>query len=1115
MANIQLFAQKQGETGFSSYYELDLYKEEPIKITKNVEDAVDPQKTASNFSRTFRVPNTSVNGQFFKAVFNVNAIDFDATQKADAYINVNGTYFMSGNIRITQIYRNDSQGKIEYELIFMGETSTFASIVGPKDLSDLNLNQYAHTITYNQIQNSWNSSLFGGDIVYPLAEWGYTYTSGVPDQSTLAFYQLPISQKGFTNSANPLDQNQFKPAIRAKAVWNKIFEEAGFTYESTFLDDDIFGNLYLISSNDALPTQNEASDFEAINSGFQSLASATPGTQVKLEFPTAFTNTGNDFYTTTSKYIAPFTGAPYTFQLSLELSLKPIPASVAYFTLVLQVNGTQVQTRTAYFDSTPCFGLAPCTQPLYYAGFGNIAIPFSYPLNAGDEVTVHLVKPGGYTILEVGNASFKGFSPNVVNPGGLMPSNYKQIDFIKGINDKFKLIWEPDPLNPKNFFIEPWKDWVAQGSQRDWTAKLNENMDISIQPRFYTQPRELVFKDSNESDLYNWSYEQQYKQLFGELRQDSDIELITGSKDIKTIFAPVPLAPIGNSNRFLIPHFAKDTEDQRQPIQVKPRLMYYNGLQSAPYTWYMKNDGGTSVAQNQYPVFSQFDRYPFDTSAFDFNWDNVVQYWDLADVTESVGSGRTSKDAFSEFWSKWYNDAFSSYSRILEASFVLDLEDISTIRFNDLIYVKDSWYQPLSIKDYVLGDKAEVRCQLLKLGTVGVNINPGPTGPGSGPKVYNYTGLCFDPGIQCNAYCCSNQNTFTVYTTASTLNTSSQWYMDQGLTVPVLNGWYYDGSYTYYVAGGQLTQVGTGSGCSCNPPVVATKACTSASFCTACCCTSFPADIYYNGVSLEASTLAYSTGSYDPLTPGNWYKELGGTAVVQMGSDGITIVQVGNCGSCICDVLVDSDITGTGDASSVNGATGSCCGSGATGSFGYQDVYFDGPTWGGGTGYYYDPYKLQPVGGTGSIYISDGKQWKYTTAGTPGTTGACPDPQGAGVCPGKTALVDTNMENPSPTNIELVLTYETSPDGINWYYNGYDQAVGNTFNNAYTPYWDPSHSWRMEMEVPIPSGTIDYNIYKNAVLIHSASGITSFPFYTPEYGPIGTDVYAIDFNWNP
>ena len=1119
MANIQLFAQKQGETGFSSYYELDLYKEEPIKITKSVEDLVDPQKTASNFSRTFRVPNTSVNGQFFKAVFNVNSIDFDATQKADAYINVNGTYFISGNIRITQIFRNDSQGKIEYELIFMGETSNFASIVGPKDLSDLNLNQYAHTITYAQIQYSWLGTLFGGDIVYPLAEWGYTYTSGVPDQNTLSRYDGNVSLYGFTNSSFPLTQSQFKPAIRAKAVWDKIFEEAGFTYESTFLDDDIFRNLYLISTNDSLPTQNEASQFE-VEGGFQYLGPlSAPGVPLQLEFDTAFINTGNDFYLNTDKYIAPFSGQPYTFELELDLDLYPVPTTPQYITLVLQVNGVTVQTRTATYDSSPCQWLgsytSPCIQPLYYNGT-NTVIPFSVNLNAGDEVTVHLVKPAGFTTITTYDQRFRGLAPNSVNPSGLMPANYKQIDFLKGINDKFKLIWEPDPYNPKNFFIEPWKDWVAQGEQKDWTGKLNENKDISIQPRFYTQPRQLVFKDSNESDLYNFSYEQEYKEVFGELKQDSDIELITGSKDIKTIFAPVPLGPIANAKKFLIPHFAKDTEEERQPIQVKPRLMYYNGLQSAPYTWYMENDAGVATAQTLYPVFSQFDRYPFNTQAFDFNWTNVPQYWKLLDVTEAVGSGRTGKTAFGEFWAKWYNDTYSSYSRILEASFVLDLDDISQLRFNDLIYVKDAWYQPIKITDYVLGDKAEVRCQLLKLGTVGVNIQPGATGPGSGPTFYTYKNLCYDATDQCEAYCCENKTTYTIYTAAGTLASSGQWFMDTGLSVPALSGWYYDGALTYYISNnGQLQQIGTGSGCSCLPPTVSSKACTSTSFCTSCCCTSFVTDVYYNGTSLDTSTLAYADASYNPLVPGNWYRETGTNNSVQIGSDGVTIVQVGNCQSCICDTLVDDALVGTGDTSNANGATGSCCGTGTTGAFGFNDVYYDGPTWKGATGYYFDPFKLQPVGGTGSMYLSDGETWKNVTAGSPGATGACPDPQ-SGACPGKSKVIATNMENASPTNTEMVLTYETSPDGINWYYNGQQIASGNSFNNGYTPVWDPTHFWRMKMFVdPLYGGTVSYSLYKNGNLIHIDGGTSTFPFYTLEYGPIGTDNYDIDFAWVP
>ena len=273
MDYIQLYCQEQGATGFTSYIEIDLYNTEPIKLTKSVQSLTDPTATTSTFSRTFRVPSTNANGQYFKAVFNVNTIDYDATITADAYINVNGTYFIGGNVRLQNVFRNDATGKIEYDLLFLGETGNFGTIVAPKDLSTLNLSDYTHALNYTNIQNSWTYNLFGGDIVYPLAEWGYTYSSGavaIPTQSTLARYDATVAPKGFTNAINPLALEQFKPAVRVKAIWDRIFQEAGFTYDSTFLGNlgalngsDTFTKLYMISTNEASTIQTDSVAFEA------------------------------------------------------------------------------------------------------------------------------------------------------------------------------------------------------------------------------------------------------------------------------------------------------------------------------------------------------------------------------------------------------------------------------------------------------------------------------------------------------------------------------------------------------------------------------------------------------------------------------------------------------------------------------------------------------------------------------------------------------------------------------------------------------------------------------------------------------------------------------------
>jgi len=1111
MDNIQLFALQQGATGYSGYRELDLYQEEPIKITKSVQSLEDPQATTSNFSRTFRVPHTPTNGKYFKAVFNVNSTDFDARQKANAYITVNGSTFMDGNIRINQIFRGDATGKIEYELIFMGETSTFASVVAPRELSELDFSNYTHTVNFFQLNKSWERKLFNGDIVYPLAEWGYSYTNDVPDQSTLSKFDNNVSLYGFTSSSHPLSVEQFKPAVRAKVVWDKIFEEAGFTYESQFLDDSWFQNLYLISTNEALPTQRTNSDFEAQQS-FQQFGQVNVGDKIKLNFPSVVTNNGNAWIPNASKFIAPFTGAPYFFTLKdcvFQFTANPPPYQFSPYSLNIQfylyVNGVQAAIQTgsiSYLSSTG-------TQIGYVENYtGANEVLLSANLQEGDEVEVYVAVPPGQAgfTFELLAGTLIGETPNTVNPAGLMPANYKQIDFIKGINDRFKLIWEPDPDNPKNFFIEPWVDWVAQGSQKDWTDKLNNDKDYSITPTFYTQPREWIFKDAEESDIYNFSYIQEFKETFGERKQDSGIEVITGNKELKSIFAPVPLAPIGNSKDFLIPHFAKDTETQRQPIQVKPRLMFYNGVQDAPLTWYLENDFGTPIAYNDYPLFSQFDRYPFDDLAFDLNWKNVKQFWDVAD-TPLVGSGRTPRDAYSLYWESWYNDTFSSSSRVFEGTFVLDYDDITKIRFNDLIFVKDAWYMPLEISDYVLGARSEVKCKLLKLGTIGINIDT--TGPGSGLQTYSFTGICYGETL-CEAYCCQGFAQYTLYSDQSSLSSSYRLWFDKNLTIPAPIGFWSDGTDVYQVGvQGFITSVGTGASCTCFPLVVSSNACTSSNFCTAVCCSSYPTPIYYDGTSLDTSTVAFSSAGYSVLIPDNWYRESGGQAV-KIGKDGYTIVQVGNSVACNCNILSDAKVLGIG-----SGVTGACCGEGATGALGLNEVYYDKPTFVSSTNFYQDPFGDFPLGAVDSVYISDGVSTVDISGATAGASGACPSSATVyDICPGRTEIVEVLQENAEGVVTELLTYNEISFDNSNWINNGLQISSGSTFSDTFNPKWSPGSFFRFQVIVPaLYGGSVQYRVIKNGSTIDA--GEESSPFYTPSYGPVGEDTYNIILEWIP
>ena len=255
MAQVQLYAKKQGT---DEYVALDLYPEEPIKLNLSVQNIEDPLAANSVFSRTFKVPNTSVNSPYFKAVFNVNSVDFDASKKADAYINDNNLYFTSGNIRLNAIYRGEKEDSVQYEITFYGETSDFGSKIGGGFLNELDFSAYNHNKSYNNVAASWNNGLFNGDIVYGLIEWGYNYNANnQPIEPTLS--------NGFNNSFTLTSKayllEQWKPQFRAKAIWDQIFEESGYTYDSVFLDSVLFKKMYVISDNIAQATLDNSNTF--------------------------------------------------------------------------------------------------------------------------------------------------------------------------------------------------------------------------------------------------------------------------------------------------------------------------------------------------------------------------------------------------------------------------------------------------------------------------------------------------------------------------------------------------------------------------------------------------------------------------------------------------------------------------------------------------------------------------------------------------------------------------------------------------------------------------------------------------------------------------------------
>ena len=930
MAFVQLYAKKQGT---EEYVALDLNESEPIKLNLSVANIIDPTATNSVFSRTFRVPHTSVNGPYFKGVFNVNSINFDAAAKADAYILDNGIFFENGNIRLNAIYTNSEDNSVEYEITFYGATSDFGSKIGGGFLNEVNLNAFNHSKNYQNITASWTGGLFNGDVVYGLIEWGYTYdNNNRPNIPTLSAgfersFTNPVTSGGLIKS--PYKLQQWKPQIRAKALWDKIFEEAGYTYDSTFLNSDFFKKQYIISDNEARALLDNANTFRAENQGvtYNVLAAQFPWiTPIEIEDP------GSNFVpnqTTSGIYTAPATGN-YRFRMKadqVEVYLYGAGSEdgvIGWEAKVIDVDTNQVVGLDVGQWTFSQYGNSETLNAEMYTYVNaNQRLKFEFR-------TFRISGPvySGSTQIQFFGTSVECFdAPNIMSFNAIMPANIRKIDFMKSIINRYRLVFVPSKFEANHFTITPWKDWIFEGRSKDWTNKLDASKDMVIKPLFFDQARFQIYKDQEDSDYLNYNYQLGIKQTFGQLNLDSTNELIKGTKEYKDQFAPTPLDGIGfkttaggagsenSAAAFLIPHMAKDTGGnaandgtvsvgKREPIQPKLRLVFYNGLKTAPITWYMADDlaGNAAPPLNQYPMMSQYSEWPVTSTTFDLNWENEEPLYDVERVTAfgvSNPKAQTGFSCFNTFWKTWYDVTFDPYSRIVEANFVLDYNDILDLKFNDYVFVKDAWYFVNSITDYVTGSVSNCKVQLVKLGN-----NVGITLPVVSPPTYALQETCYHPTVKCTAACCATYNgstTATIYTDSISLSTSTIAYQDQFGGILAAPGYYKNSTGTIYVNGNGAISLQDTSDCNCVPVYYTFTAFLNTSGCNVCCSDGQTVTLYGANPVFEQNGSFYQNTLLTLPAPAGFYKQSGATFALQVTPNG-SVVNNFLCSNCNCTV---------------------------------------------------------------------------------------------------------------------------------------------------------------------------------------------------------------------
>lgn len=695
---------------------LDLYDTDPIKLNFSIED-IENFTTKSTFSRSFRVPATRKNNEVFVNAFEINGIDFDVTVKLSAQILFNGAEFSRGQIRLNSIYSTRDGENVDYELLFLGETRDFLSAVGSGYLRELNLSAYTHTQSISGISSSWQaypqntgftSGYFNGDILYPLIDFGNNY-DGDGDILDSRISQNNTGEH-FTQNNHPINLNRFKPMIRAKALIDRIFTEAGFTYESNFLTGSTFRNLYVsafgtTNTNTNTGTLNNVIAYTDSNIGSISWLNV-PFNNEQLDAANKFNGT---------IYDTPATGSyDFRWQLLGQATLSN-PLTTGTLRIRVMKNGSPLNTYNKTITAIPA------------SNFGGwaFAVENTYSLTAGEDVYLEI--SGGtnidsFTIYAGGLLTIENVT-NSISIAGLFDPQYKKVDFLKDIFTVFRLVVQPSKVLANHFIIEPWNDFIGTGNILDWTDKADISKDIVIEPLFYTQEQKLKFtyKDG-DGDFLNVDNLNFVGETFGTLKADSFNELLTGERVIQLGFAPTPITQIERKNpligkTFIIPqiHNHESQDNVTYPIKhlpIKPttRLLYYNGLKDTDSVTWHYSDGVTTTGITNYPMVSYWEKYPSSAETINLNWQIENGY-----IVSSANNELIGTSIYNGFWSNYIDLLYNKNSRRVTAYFILNDSDVRDFDFRDVVFFKNAYYLVEKIVDCVVGEKTATKVQLLKL----------------------------------------------------------------------------------------------------------------------------------------------------------------------------------------------------------------------------------------------------------------------------------------------------------------------------------------------------------------------------------------------------------------
>jgi hypothetical protein len=652
-------------------WRLDQFNDENVNVVSQVASIKDITANNTDYTYDFTLPASQRNNILFKHWYDFNIDNgFDARTKQSGEIYLDGVLFKEGNFSLLSV--NIKKNKVNHYVVkFVGKLVDIKEKAKELELSDLNLIEYDHDFSSDNVYLGLTQSLFSGSIIYNLFAKKQFYINGDGVDEVQTATTSNISFEGGAGSG--VIWNDLRPSLKVINIIEAIEVLLDVTFTRHFFGTSEFNTLYMWLNPDKDETirgNSQRVDWDNNTSPpFGNPGMFGPYMNLTTDegsYPRELDGWWSFVYVITPE--VGFETVTYTMRTILDgddFASIEIPSGGN------QIDGSGVQLinmRDVSVGSHIVSFEVVSEQDFQYTAVLN---QYNYD-NAG---------------FDIDSAGTSG-SAQTLNGDLIISQNIpkiKIIDFLKGLFNAFKLVI----IRQENgdYYVNTISNYYAEGLSYDITKYIDwDSFDVSRGELL----NEIKFKFKEPTTIANILFESLNGRGYGDqflyLNDEDGKPLEGGSLVVELPFEQFQyerLIDVFTSIPAQLLH-ASIVDEDLQPANPKAHLFYNiregQGVTSIGF----RNDLDQKIPIPLPTINVPNHGNSLENSSFSFLFEAEYSEWDGNPFT---------KNLYKNHYEDYILAIFNIKKRTVKHKAFLPLHIITKIQLNDVVYIKGNYYR--------------------------------------------------------------------------------------------------------------------------------------------------------------------------------------------------------------------------------------------------------------------------------------------------------------------------------------------------------------------------------------------------------------------------------------